>query len=534
MPYKFFAYHNETAAKRIAALYRIRSESAPQVIVTTPEAMLQKIIPWRELSDYSELVMANETIDRDALIEKLVSGGYSRTPLVEEPGDFSVRGGILDVFSPLYPDPLRLEFFGDMVDSVRFFSATNQRSLRSLDEAVILPAREVILKKERFNHIANRIRTLAANLELPVTKVRELLRQIGAGDMPHGLESLLPLIYEDPDTLFSYASPGTLFVLMEPGAIRRAAEEYQSQARANFTVACGESKLCVPPESLLVGWHDTESRIADTRPLNIQTLPAAPEPAADALPRVGRPAVFSFSVRDNSEISLRLKAHRDEENLLLPLKQWLEARHQAGCAPLLVCAGRSQATRLGDLLMPYGIDAALCDGFPDNTLTRDIPDTGNHVFVCTGRLTDGFVWPEAGLAVMTEKEIFGAVFRKRQKTAPRVQAQLLSIEDLKQDDLVVHQEHGIGQYQGLVKLNLGGITNDFLLMVYKDADKLYLPVDRMGMIQKYMGVDGISPVLDKLGGKSWERVKERVKKSTEKIAGRTPQALRRPAGGKRG
>ena len=184
MPYKFFAYHNETAAKRIAALYRIRSESAPHVVVTTPEALLQKIIPWRELSDYSELVMANETLARDALIEKLISGGYSRTPLVEEPGDFSVRGGILDVFSPLYPDPVRIEFFGDMVDSVRFFSAANQRSLHSIDEAVILPAREVILKKERFNQIANRIRTLAADQELPVTKVRELLAADRSGRYP--------------------------------------------------------------------------------------------------------------------------------------------------------------------------------------------------------------------------------------------------------------------------------------------------------------------------------------------------------------
>ncbi len=525
-PYKFFAYHNETAAKRIATLYRIRSETAPHVVVTTPEALLQKIIPWQELGEYAELVMANETLPRDDFISKLISGGYSRTPLVEEPGDFSVRGGILDVFSPLYQDPVRIEFFGDMVDSIRFFSGVNQRTLQSIDEAVILPAREVILKKKRFNHIANRIRTLAADQALPVTKVRDLLGQIGTGDMPHGLESLLPLIYDDPDTLFSYAPPGTLFVLMEPDAIRKAAEDHHSQARANFTVACGESKLCVPPESLLVEWHETESRIAETRPLIIRTLPAAPEPSSETSSGVGRPTHFSFSVRDNSEVSLRLKAHRDKENLLLPLKEWVEAQHRTGCMPLLVCAGRSQAKRLGALLMPYGIDAALCDGFPESPVgfpdalsLQNAPGTGNHVFVCTGRLTDGFVWPEAGLAVITEKEIFGAVFRKRQKTAPQPATQLLSIEDLKQDDLVVHQEHGIGQYQGLVKLKLDGNTNDFLLIVYKDGDKLYLPVDRMGMIQKYMGVDGVSPVLDKLGGKSWERVKERVKKSTEKIAG---------------
>ena len=165
---------------------------------------------------------------------------------------------------------------------------------------------------------------------------------------------------------------------MEPGAIRRAAEEYHSQARANFTVACGESRLCVPPESLLMGWHDTEKRVAETRPLIVQTLPAAPEPSTGTSSGADRPAVFSFSVRDNSEISLRLKAHRDEQNLLLPLKQWIEARHQAGCSPLLVCAGRSQAKRLEALLAPYGIDPALSTGFP----TTPFPGHPRHRKSC--------------------------------------------------------------------------------------------------------------------------------------------------------
>jgi len=518
MPYKFFAYHNETAAKRIATLYRIRTESGPHVVVTTPEALLQRIIPWEELGDYAELVMPNETLHREALTGKLIAGGYSRTPLVEEPGDFSVRGGILDVYSPLYAEPLRIEFFGDMVDSIRSFSAASQRTLKPLDEAILLPAREVVLKKDRFNTIASRIRTLAADQGLPHTKVREVLGQIGESTLPHGAENLLPLIYDDPDTLFSYAPPGTLFVLMEPDAIRNAAEEYHGQARANFSAACADSKICAPPETLLVDWEEARKRIESARPLYIQALPSPLEARTD-LTVSPHDRFFSFSIRDNGDISLQLKAHRDKEHLLLPLKQWIEDRHGEGLTPLFLSAGRTHGQRLGELLAPYGIDAGASDGFPDAEVMDEISAASNRVAVCTGRITDGFVWPDAGLAVITEKEIFGSAFRKRPKPSPRVQTQLLAIEDLTQDDLVVHQEHGIGQYQGLAKLKLGATTNDFLLIVYKDGDKLYLPVDRMGMIQKYMGVDGIAPVLDKLGGKSWERVKERVKHSAEKIAG---------------
>ncbi len=519
MPYKFFAYHNETAAKRIATLYRIRSEPGPHVVVTTPEALLQKIIPWEELNAYAELVMVNETLHRDGLIGKLVSGGYNRTPLVEEPGDFSVRGGILDVFSPLYSDPLRIEFFGDMVESIRFFSAATQRTLKRQEEAVILPSREVVLKKEQFNEIASRIRILAAELNLPHATVRDILHRIGESSMPHGVENLLPLIYNDPDTLFSYAPAETLFVLLEPGAIQNAAEEYHAQARTNFEVACADSKLCAPPESLLVNWTDALKRIESTRPLCVQLLPAVLEPRTDGVTGTSPGRVLSFSIRDNSEISLQLKAHQDKENLLLPLKQWVEDRHDSGLVPLLVSAGQAHGQRLAELLAPYGIDALPSDGFPEIATFEKVAGAPNRAAVCTGRIMDGFVWPEAGLAVITEKEIFGSTLRKRPKTSPRVQTQLLAIEDLATDDLVVHQEHGIGRYQGLVKLKLGGTTNDFLLITYKDGDKLYLPVDRMGMIQKYMGVDGIAPVLDKLGGKSWERVKLRVKHSAEKIAG---------------
>ncbi|MCK4469885.1 MAG: transcription-repair coupling factor, partial [Desulfobacterales bacterium] len=146
LPFKGLSYHNETAAKRISALYRLIEDETPLVVVTTVSALLQRLIPKLMLSDYAELIMAGEDIDRDLLIEKLISGGYVRAAIVEEPGDFCVRGGILDIYSPLYSDPLRIELFGETVDSLRFFSAATQRRIENIQEAIILPAREAILK----------------------------------------------------------------------------------------------------------------------------------------------------------------------------------------------------------------------------------------------------------------------------------------------------------------------------------------------------------------------------------------------------
>jgi len=180
---------------------------------------------------------------------------------------------------------------------------------------------------------------------------------------------------------------------------------------------------------------------------------------------------------------------------------------------VLVCRARPQADRLKSLLAPYGIEL----GFVES-ITDAVQGNGG-TYLCLGRMSSGFVWPDESVAVITEAEIFGPKHRRPIIAEKRVRTELLAFEDLKKDDLVVHVDHGIGQYQGLVKLKLNGSANDFLLIAYRDDDKLYLPVDRMSMIQKYMGVDGIEPALDKMGGKSWARVKEKVRRSAEKIAG---------------
>ena len=137
LPFKFLSYHNEIAGNRIRVLFQLLEEKTPSIVVVTVEALLKKIIPRKEINRYAELLMVGEEIERDYLVSKLISGGYSHTAIVEEPGDFSVRGGIIDIFSPLYADPLRIEFYGDLVESMRFFSASSQRKFDDIDEAVL-------------------------------------------------------------------------------------------------------------------------------------------------------------------------------------------------------------------------------------------------------------------------------------------------------------------------------------------------------------------------------------------------------------
>lgn len=512
LPSQSLAYHNETAAQRIGTLYRLATGEAPPLLITTISAVMQKLLPKEELIDFAELLMKGEALERDRLVGKLHAGGYSRAMIVEEPGDFCVRGGILDVFSPLYSDPLRIEFFGDTVDSIRFFSASTQRTQKEIPEAVILPARELVLRKDRLESVFQRIRQAAAEQDLSVTQLRAVIDRIKAEGVFPGMESLSPLIHPRMGTLFDYIPGNAFFVLLQVDNLRMAADNLTRRIEAHFLTACDESRLCVRPEELYLSWQSLETKFMEKGALILEGLPDAlqgNDPDLTAKPV----ETIHFSTEDNASLQLSLKAARAKEHLLEPLADWIRTQQGAKRDTLLACRSQNQAERLCSLLRPYGLD-------PDHRYHIADETTGKgRLYVCIGRLSAGFVWPEVQLAVITDEEIFGAGYKRRKPVKTSARAQLLELGDLKLNDLVVHQEHGIGLYQGLTKLTLGGSTNDFILINYRDDDKLYLPVDRMNIIQKYMGVETITPVLDKLGGKSWERVREKVKKSTEKIAG---------------
>ncbi|MEZ4525922.1 MAG: transcription-repair coupling factor [Desulfobacterales bacterium] len=450
----------------------------------------------------------DEESDRDHLIRKLTAGGYVRTAIVEEPGDFSVRGSIVDVFSPLYSEPLRVEMFGDMVESLRFFSASSQRSLENVSEAVILPARETILWPEETDVFLNRVRKHASLLDIPLKSVKKAVEQIKNEGLFPGMESLLPLLYPEPATFFDYLPESSLIVLSEPDSLEKTMTEEDTETQENWLRARSEGQFCLLPEQIWLGQSETRKLLWKNKPLILRDLKissgAPSEP--DSHP------VFDFSVENNLRMRDQLKEHRDEDFPLKPLSDWILQKQAADYAVLPVCGTRSAAERLASLLSPYGISCKFADGFPE------IPEKGN-VCICLGSLSSGFVWASEALALITESEIFGPNRSRKKKSGRRVRTELLTFENLNVGDLVVHSEHGIGRYEGLSKLKLNGSEGDFLRILYKDDDRLYLPVDRMGMVQKYMGVDGITPILDKMGGASWGRVREKVKKSVEKIAG---------------
>ncbi|MBW1894136.1 MAG: transcription-repair coupling factor [Deltaproteobacteria bacterium] len=502
------SFSSQETAKRIRILYLITQSHIPPVIVTTPAALHQKLIPKKELLDFAEPLMEGEETDRDLLTGKMLYAGYVRSAIVEEPGDFSVRGGILDVFSPMYDDPLRIEFFGDTVESLRFFSAASQRKLKNTYEATILPAREVILKKENLASIIERIRIRRSELDIPAVRAKELIERIKNEGVFPGIESLMQLIYKELDTFFTYLPENTRFILANTSGLKEATMEAAEQVAQNLANEKREERLHSDFKDLYLEPQEIKKYIDDSDPVVLDPLPVSkPEFGNDS-----QKSIVYWNVKDNNDIVSVLRDPPEKERILLPLAEWIDKNKKSGCTTLLVCR-KSQTDRLNSLLEPYSINSFMSKGLPDISRNRGM------VYICTGRVSAGFIWQQESLAVITEDEIFGKKRRRKKVRQQKIQTSLLEFEDLKKGDLVVHNDHGIGQYHGLEKLSLDGVTGDFLLILYKDGDKLYLPVERMNVIRKYLGVDGISAILDKMGGKAWSRVKRKAMEAVEKIAG---------------
>jgi len=508
LPFKSLAYHRETSSQRLAALSKILEfGSKKYLLVTYIDTLLQQLIPKESINGFLELVLADEEIDRDQLVLKLEAGGYSRVSLVEDPGEYSVRGGILDLFSPGEKKPIRIEFFGDLVESIRTFSPFTQRGIKELSETIILPATEAIISKEQLPHILARLRHAGTLAGISANHTREYVNETREFGRFPGIESMLSIVYDRLDSLFDYFPDAAVFLMDSPETLAAKAMEFENKALHNFKTVTEENRLCVKPDSIYLNWDQVSNAIDSHRQIAFkQVLLEADRETAYILP---------FDYQDNQELSAKLTRHGvAEENPLKPLIDWFEEQLSQRRVVLCIVSQEAQAKRLSSLLAPYGIAPTLCESF-----TR-LKGLAFGVYYIIDGLSTGFVLPGENLALVTENEIFGKKRIRRQKNRHRdLKTEFITPEELKNGDIVVHMEHGVGRYEGLCNLNIAGISQDFILIEYLDDDKLYLPVDRIEMIGKYIGVDGYNPVLDKIGSKAWLNSKAKAKAEVEKMAG---------------
>jgi transcription-repair coupling factor (superfamily II helicase) len=494
--------HPEVVGRRLNVLFRLTSGDV-RAVVAPISALIQKVLPRHVLGEVSQYLVTGEEADREELLAKLVRLGYASVPLVEDPATFSVRGGILDIFTPNLPLPVRIEFFGDFVETIRAFDPVSQRSLHPLPELIILPSREMLLPGES-SEFAGRLKKRCDDLGISAGRRRELLERLQNAIFPPGIEYLQPLFHPDLETIFAYTGPDTVVTLIDPAAIAAAETSFRGELATAEQRALEEERIFCAGDELFLSGEALQQQISRQRLLLI--------PALELLEEGTGKDVVRFAVDDNRDLKMDLSP--DSEAVLKPIAgkifAWLGDKYRVICA----CHQLGQAERLHELLSHYALPLAVSEQeFPAARGRRD-----SRVEIITGEISRGFRLRDEGLVVIAEEEIFGRRVKRRGISEARKKQILTSLAELKPGDPMVHLDFGVGIYRGLHHVSLQGGEGDFLLLEYAGSDKLYLPVDRINLVQRYIGAEGAEPRVDRLGGAAWDKAKAKAREAVQEMA----------------
>ena len=502
-----------TSCQRLSCLYRIATGDEPVILVATVQALMELTLPRKVLLDNVEYLVAGEEIERQSFIDWLVLSGYERTSMVQARGEFSVRGEIIDIFPPSVPFPVRIDFFDELIEGIRLFNPLTQRSLEEVDELIVLPASEILFFDSITRGLSDRLIARAIEYQWPGRRINELLHRLESKRNIEGLRALLPIFYEKPCSLLDYL-PHDLPIIMEDSVeIGAMADTFWESARDLYDTAQVEGRVLSRLEELIVNPAELRARLRGRIRWDI----GYPEAARSNIPG----EVFNLSVH-RPDLPLMTGNIAKGHGLLGPIFDRLKQWREDGKRICIVTPGASQEKRLLGLMGSYGlIPNGRQDDPSGNATSRQagviVPESPG-IYLFSGQLSQGFEVPFEDLVFLTEEDILGIHLRKQARPRKKEQLSTLTFEDLKENDPVVHRDHGIGIYRGLVRMEAGGVPGEYLLLEYAGGDKLYLPVDRLGLVQKYVGVKDKLPRLDRLGGTGWQLRKKKVKRAIYEVA----------------
>ncbi|HEX9204635.1 MAG TPA: transcription-repair coupling factor [Candidatus Deferrimicrobiaceae bacterium] len=493
-PYEPISPYLPAVHERMRALRRLLS-GPPAVVVASAASAVSKTLPPEAFLDAVASVSPGDTLDVDAFSARLVALGYARLPAVADPGDFAVRGGIVDVYSPAHPLPARLLLDDEQVESVRWFHPGTQRTVPSgavvpgeagaEGRLLVLPCSQVITRQEHLGA------ALAGREDHPWA---DPLRQ---GIRFHGADALLPRLYGRAATVFPYLPEGTVVVSVDSVSCLAAARTAFAEAEENHALA-GEEAGFPAPEELVAPEEEFLAALNGVLLLAFDGI---------EVPPFGRkePLRGDADVDGNEDIR-RSTATASSEGLLYPLAGEAKAWWKRGERFVLSSLSPSQTDRMEDLLSRYALPLTRVDTLRE-ALARE-----RGVFLCVSEVTRGFRAPEHGVAVVTESEIFGEKTRvRRARREAAAVPEEFSLADLRVNDPAVHVDHGIGIYRGLLRRKAGGTEGDFLVLEYAGGDRLFVPVDKMSRVQRYVAAEDARAQLSRLGGTAWQRAKKKVR-----------------------
>lgn len=499
--YNIQAITEDSNEERIKTIEKLLTKK-PYIVITTVGALLLKLPPPELYNKYQLSFALGEKINLNQVLETFVTQGYEPSEMVETRGQFSVRGGIIDIYPSTEENPLRIELFDDEIDSIRFFEVGSQKSISKCMEAKVYPMSQTIIEPqdklkiiESMNkELIKRVKTLSddkkENLE---RKIKHYIEKIENSAGFKGMEVLYPYVGYKGSSLFDFMSPNASVILDEPNRLKQRANEVIDNFREHFKNLLEAGEVLPKQGEVLFSYEEV-----------LEACPKHSLVLLSLLPQnisIPYKSIFQVLTRPAQMFHGQIGLFVDE------LKQLLKRNYKL----VIILGTQERAERILAEIRGKDVSAKfVVEG------QEEIEPKSVNIII--GNIHKGFEYVEQRLMVLTDYEIFGVHKRKNQIKKSKNSAPIKSFIDLKIGDFVVHEGHGIGKYEGIEQLTVEGVKKDYLKISYAGQDNLYVPTDQMDLIQKYIGAEERAPKLNKLGGAEWAKTKVKVKRAIVDMA----------------
>ena len=515
LPFEHLSPATDVSATRLTCLIGCQ-RSLCTAIVTSIDVLMQKVPSPTLLSQLPFTITHNQEFERDSLIARFMQCGYQRTTTAQMIGDFAVRGAVIDFFPEHVVNPIRIEFRGNMVSRLRSFNPDSQRSLEALPEVEVLPVSEYIMFKdnalvqEYLSDAVARIEQRGRELELAPRHIARICDALLHGETLQGLEHFHAMLYPGACSALDYLAPDTAVLVDDEIALTHVLD-------ARWELICDREErltqhheFIAPKESLYYSPDQMLSLLGGRPCTNFDSVAVIQRD----LERYAHTKVTTIS---NTALQSKLLGSAGSGQALQPLIETIEELRQSEFAVAFCVSSLSRAERLHRILLDYDLEALIYQQDAHDWLRQRSRHT---VVILVGELSAGFRLIEEKICLITEGEIFphgGGKLQQRKQT--RLDKILRDLAQLEPNDYIVHVDYGVGIYRGIVFREIEGAGYDFVHLEYAGETKLFLPIENIGKVQKFVANEGQAPVLDKLGSQRWAKLKAKVRRDVATLAG---------------
>lgn len=510
-PVREFIYYDlealslENIYQRLAFLSQM-ARKEPKIFIVPIESLLHKTMSKEFLLKSCKKFSVGDELSLETMADYFLSVGYERVETVEGKGQYSIRGGIIDFFSPSSENAFRIELFDTEIDSIRSFDVKNQRTICNLEACEVIPASEIIIPMARKDKYAEK---LQKQIEETIEEIRDtevqsflsekyltLKEKIQENIHIHNRTLLLPLLKDEVASIIDYMDDDFTLLLDEPPRIKEVYEKCEADNLERLVDLLEKGEVLKSHFNIIEKYAKIQKKIVEQNVITLSMIAKND--------RIYKPkAIYNIQCKEANVFS-----HKLEE-----LSQELKKYQYRGYKILIFAGNQERGNRLEKTLLEYDISSSFIENFEGDIQS-------GQIIIVPKTLTKGFEYTEIKWMVLSDTDIFGT-HKKKTKFKAKVgeTSKIDTFADINIGDYVVHETHGIGKYVGIEKLDIQGIIKDYMKIQYSGEDKLFIPVDQMGLVQKYIGSDSLNPRVNKLNSSEWKKTKQRVKKAIEDMAG---------------